>query len=868
MRWSVIWITAVVLFAALAALVWLVPPVGAALAGGVGISPTQATFALVVAALLSLAGLAWSLGRLTREAPLGTILETYAETGPEGVMLSTPDGAVRYVNAAFRALFAFETAPAGRVHDMETALADDEDSRDAFRRLVAAAESGVAAEADLAVVSTQGVEWRRVQVRPVAPFASPGDFHENGDDKTAKKEPSDDASADALALWRAHDVTAELEFEAVRRHEEDLLADFLDRLPVGFFSVDGEGRIVYANETLAGWLGISPQDLAADLIPFSEFVVEAEEVDGTDAPATDGAPAVAHGRVMLRTARGDTFKAWLMQSEQVGDGGEPLYSRSVVMRDMIWRPEGSAPDPTLSDERLHWLFDEAPVGIVLLNLQGEMTDCNQAFVKLIGQHRDDLLGQPFSECLVKEDRADVAGQLSKVVMGILRAAHLEVRMPAPGQREVTTSLYASRMEDDIGEVSGLILHFIDTTEQKHLEIQFAQSQKMQAVGQLAGGVAHDFNNLLTAMTGFCDLLLTRHGAGDPSFADIMQIKQNANRATNLVRQLLAFSRKQRLEPEILDPAEMLSDLTNLLGRLIGANIELMIEDGRDVGLIRADRGQFDQVIINLAVNARDAMPGGGTLTIRTSAFELDEPVQRGHELLPEGSYVLIEVMDTGTGISKENLGSIFEPFFSTKGVGEGTGLGLSTVYGIVHQSDGYIFVDSAPGEGTTFSICLPRHEQTGARSGAGDAGGIVRSRRPSRPQGEDTIGAAEDLTGAGTVLLVEDEDAVRMFAAKALRGKGYHVLEASDGEMALDVINANEGAIDLIISDVVMPGMDGHTLVQLVRQELNEVKVILISGYADDVIPGGLDQDSTIHFLPKPFTLTDLAGKVKDVLAG
>lgn len=873
MRWILIWTTAFVLFAGAAGGVWFVTPLGQALGeilGEAGMAPSRVAVGLGALALLSLAGLTWTLGRITRDTPLGTILEASAEEGSEGVMLSGPDGTVRYANRAFAQLFGFsDEEPPQHLSDLETKLSDGDDTADAFRRLMGAADGGISAGADLSVVTlsdgVEGIEWRRVQVRPAAPSWAPSE---------AETDEGKGGARGGLALWRVTDVTAEMEFEGVRRHEEDLLADFLDRLPVGFFSVDGEGRIVYANETLAGWLGLSPQDLTADLIPFSEFVVEAEEIalDETPLDVTQSlvTPLVAHGRALLQTARGDTFRAWLMQSEQTDEDGEPLYSRSVVMRDMVWRPEGSTPDPTLNDERLHWLFDEAPVGIVLLNLQAEVTDCNQAFLKLIGQHRDATVGNPFSDCLTKEDRSEVAGQLSKVVMGILRGAHMEVHMPAPGQREVMASLYASRMEDDIGEVSGLILHFIDTTEQKHLEVQFAQSQKMQAVGQLAGGVAHDFNNLLTAMTGFCDLLLVRHGSGDPSFADIMQIKQNANRATNLVRQLLAFSRKQRLVPEILDSAELLSDLTNLLGRLIGANIELKIEDGRDVGLIRADRGQFDQVIINLAVNARDAMPGGGTLSIRTSSFKIDEAVQRGHDLMPEGSYVLVEVIDTGTGIQKENLGSIFEPFFSTKGPGAGTGLGLSTVYGIVHQSDGFIFVDSAPGEGTTFSICLPRYESSGARVSDGHSEededpGIVRPRRQSREPASPA--ADEDLTGAGTVLLVEDEDAVRMFAAKALRGKGYHVLEASDGEMALDVINGTDDKIDLIISDVVMPGMDGHTLIQLVREEMGAVKVILISGYADDIIPGGLDQDSTIHFLPKPFTLTDLAGKVKAVLA-
>ena len=406
---------------------------------------------------------------------------------------------------------------------------------------------------------------------------------------------------------------------------------------------------------------------------------------------------------------------------------------------------------------------------------------------------------------------------------------------------------------------------IDTTEQRNLEVQFAQSQKMDAIGQLAGGIAHDFNNLLTAMIGFADLLLTRHGPDDPSFSDIQQIRQNANRATNLVRQLLAFSRKQALNLAKLDVTETLNDLTTLLARLIGEKINLILEHGSELGAIKFDRGQFDQIIINLAVNARDAMPGGGQLTIRTSAVVLDQPVQRGHDLMGKGNYILIEVTDTGTGIRKEDLEKIFEPFFSTKEVGAGTGLGLSTVYGILHQTEGFIFVDSAPGEGTCFSIYMPEFIKDKELQHSNE----VKTKQSSASETPDsTVNQDGDLTGSGTVLLVEDEDAVRLFGARALRNKGYKVLEAENGERALDVINEIDEGIDLIISDVVMPGMDGHTLIGLVRHELPDVKVILMSGYAEDVFREEIDRDHTIKFLPKPFSLQTLASTVKGVLEG
>ena len=654
-------------------------------------------------ALAALAGVVWTVARPS--APEAAFLLEAAEANPKARLITAADGAFVYANAAFHRLFQLSVSL-----DAIAGIIVGADSAEAFERLAAAAAGGLEAEAEVSVKGPMdSVEWRRIAVSPLS---------------------------GGHALWRAEDVTARRELETVRRHEEGMLADYMDTLPAGFFSAGPDGRIVYANQTLAGWLGVSPEDMRGCM--FSDYVAE-----------SDG-----DGETVLVGRDGNAFRAVLARSGRTGPEGETLYSRSMVLRE---RP-GAGPA-----RRLHWLFDEAPVGILILELGGDVAECNRAFLKLLGLHRDAVVGRPLTERISKEDQGDVAAQLSKVVMGIMPAVHLEARMPGMGQQDLAVSLYASRMEDDEGEVSGLVLHFIDTTEQKHLEVQFAQSQKMQAVGQLAGGVAHDFNNLLTAMIGFSDLLLDRHDPGDPSFADIMQIKQNANRATNLVRQLLAFSRKQTLEPVLLDPTEALTELSNLLGRLLGETIELTMEHGRDLGLVRVDRVQFDQVIINLAVNARDAMPGGGTLSIRSSNIALEGPVHRGPEVMPAGAYALIEVADTGAGIAREDIERVFEPFFSTKEVGAGTGLGLSTVYGIVRQTDGFIFVDSAPGEGTTFSIYLPRYQDTEPIAAAPEAK------------------AEADLTGAGTVLLVEDEDAVRLFGARALRNKGYRVLEASNG---------------------------------------------------------------------------------------
>ena len=449
-------------------------------------------------------------------------------------------------------------------------------------------------------------------------------------------------------------------------------------------------------------------------------------------------------------------------------------------------------------------------------------------------------------------------RLAEVLNGTDQIRPLEVKMVS--DREIITQVFVKRFglvgKDPSGatEQSGLMLYFIDTTDQKHMQIQFAQSQKMQAIGQLAGGVAHDFNNLLTAMIGFCDLLLQRHKPGDQSFNDIMQIKQNGNRAANLVRQLLAFSRQQTMQPKVLSLADVLSELANLLRRLIGAQIKLEMVHGRDVGLVKVDQGQLEQVIINLVVNARDAMPNGGTVAIRTRNHKQEMHVMRGQDDMPPGNYICIEVSDLGVGIPPENIQRIFEPFFSTKEIGSGTGLGLSTVYGIVRQTGGFIGVESTVGVGTTINVYLPVYERTGNEP----------AEIKQEESHEDKPGP--DLTGAGTILLVEDEDAVRVFSSRALRNKGYNILEARSGEEAIEVLTKEGDKVDLIVSDVVMPQMDGPTMYKHVREKWPKIKVIFVSGYTEDRLREQFTSGETIYFLPKPFTLKQLAGKVKDVM--
>ena len=707
----------------------------------------------------------------------------------------------------------------------------DLDAMPDFERLCSRAAQGARAIAALPLRYSHGsaVSWFMISVNPIA--GRPG-----------------------YSFWNIQDITARHEMEALIRDERNKLVEFLNDAPVGFYSVDSAGRFLFVNQTLAEWLGSTPAEIVGSDARLHDFLaVAAPEGTLPWDPFCGRDDGGQRGEVAFKSRTGRTLQAWLSQST-VGDGAE-LRTRSVV-RDLTPERQWES-ELRRSRERFQRFFANAPVGIALINRLGGLEEANRALGDLFGAPLQALIGEKLIGFVAEEDRRELESRLSEAAEGRMTARPVDIRLTGP--RERSCVVFLSRLggsEGGGGEAGDgeLMLHFIDVTEQKNLELQFAQSQKMQAIGQLAGGVAHDFNNLLTAMIGFCDLLLMRFRPGDPSFADIMQIKQNGNRAANLVRQLLAFSRQQTMQPRVLDIGDVLVELSHLLRRLIGENIELKLVHGRDLGLAKVDQGQLEQVIINLAVNARDAMAGGGTLTIRTANVAQATPVRRGAEIMPTGNYVLIEVADTGVGIPRENLERIFEPFFSTKRIGSGTGLGLSTVYGIVKQTGGFIFVESAPGEGAVFRIYLPRHEAV--ENEPGERGEPLEA-APSR-----------DLTGIGTVMLVEDEDPVRIFGARALRNKGYKVLEAKSGEEALDLIRGTDEKIDLLITDVVMPRMDGPTLVRQVREIHPEMKVIFISGYAEDAFRKRLDSDADIHFLPKPFTLKQLAGKVKEMISG
>ncbi|MFN3827084.1 MAG: response regulator [Micavibrio sp.] len=738
--------------------------------------------------------------------------------GSRGGRLIT-DGADNtvYSNQKFRHLCEGLGAPT--LQTLAKLFAADDKTIAHFRMLADQAQRGLTDSIELCSHVDDRDTWYMVTAQPVAGWA--GFIH-----------------------WRVDDITDRREIDRAIREEREKLIDFTDNAPVGFFSVNEAGQFVFVNATLARWLGEDIENLLNGAYLHTFFNEVPADARPYDIVSNGGAKQMAE--VSMKGPGGKSFMASINQAV-VHEGPGMVRTRGVVHDLTAERAMRQA--LKVSEDRFHRFFEEAPLGIAMLNSEGVLNDCNPSLAAMLAYKIDELEGRHFEALIHEEFRDSVLSALNRIETGG-QSAPLEITLLGH-DRSVAVQMFARKL---VGSES-IVLHFIDLTQQKELEAQFVQSQKMQAIGQLAGGVAHDFNNLLTAMIGFCDLLLLRHKPGDPSFSDIMQIKQNANRAANLVRQLLAFSRQQTLRPKVQDITDILTEISHLVRRLIGANIELQVIHGQDLGLVKVDAGQMEQVLINLAVNARDAMEEGGDLTIRTFAFENEKAVACVSDEMPPGQWVALAVQDTGTGIPPEIITRILEPFFTTKEVGQGTGLGLATVYGIVRQTGGYLDIDSVVGSGTTFTIYLPRVHESEHK--ADDA--------ESSPTVEDD--PSRDLTGMARILLVEDEDAVRTFSARALANKGYEVLEAESGESALRVIEENKDyPVDLVVTDVIMPNMDGPTLAKNLRADRPDLKIIFISGYTEEKLKDHMGEN--IWFLPKPFTLKQLAAKVKEALEG
>ncbi|MDX8439596.1 cell cycle histidine kinase CckA [Mesorhizobium australafricanum] len=771
--------------------------------------------------------------------------KAFVDSMSQGLLVTDTKGRVVYANRAYADMTG--AASAADLKTVEGLLSDVPEASMTIYRLASGLRDGQAGDGEFRLAQSikpgaePGARWYRARARA---FSMPG-----------QRLP--------MLAWQLADISQERAEQERFFLDLQKAIDHLDHAPAGFFSADQEGRVTYINATLAEWLGI-------DLASFTPGAITLPEIIAGDGMAlvrsVKADPGTTRNAVIdldLTTMSGQALPVRFMHRVSASREGVNGPTRTIVLNRT--QGEDASAELRASEVRFTRFFNSTPMAIAGVDANGRILRTNAPFLQLFSSvvDRDAVDRRVRFETIVHErDRPAFGAAFEKARQRQANIAPIDSVLPGNEERHIR--FYVNAVADSAGSEGAeesAIVYAVETTEQKALEGQMAQSQKMQAVGQLAGGIAHDFNNVLTAIIMASDLLLTNHRPSDPSFPDIMNIKQNANRAASLVRQLLAFSRKQTLRPEVLNLTDVLADLRMLLARLVGNDIKLKIDHGRDLWPVKVDIGQFEQVVVNLAVNARDAMPGGGDLTVRTRNVTADECKSFVYRELTPADYVLVDVEDTGSGIAPDVLKKIFEPFFTTKEVGKGTGLGLSMVYGIIKQTGGFIFCDSEVGKGTVFRIFLPRHIAEAKKQAEPGEASATAATVPAK-----TADTAKDLSGSATVLLVEDEDAVRMGGVRALISRGYTVHEASSGVEALEVFEALGGKVDIVVSDVVMPEMDGPTLLGELRKRQPDIKFVFVSGYAEDAFAKNLPADAHFGFLPKPFSLKQLATIVKDVL--
>ncbi|MEQ8822796.1 MAG: response regulator [Filomicrobium sp.] len=802
---------------------------------------------LTVLAVLAMLGMFFLLGLAAGNVSLTDRLEPrdiagmVADQSAEAMLLMRASGSIIWTNKTGHTLLG--NTALSEISDFEAALGATPQVSEALFRLMRAAEVGKThteiVETRLsndALGKSDAVECVRLSV---APFKAPrGTFAGQG----------------ALVLWRVSNVTAE---RAARQREFESLNSALeayDSIPVGLAHVNADGTLHHMNKALSDRLGFDNVDAAISRgLKLSELLTS----DGAELLFAMARRKAEDGEGVSNSCELDLIREdgciepmrVIIQPAPDGSGGMIF---AAVERDSaefdFAASEGSV-------ERFQQFFRSAPLGIATIGEDGRIIAANTSFSRMIvdgSGAKSKLALEILSRSVDADVRSQIADGLTKVTAGQGNIQPVEIT--AGTKDEYTRRLYMSPLAHAGDAPEAAIVYLIDVTEQKALEARYAQSQKMEAVGKLAGFVAHDFNNMLTAIIGFSDFLLQTHRPGDPAHSDIINIKSSANRAAGLVAKLLALARQQTLLVEPLQLGDVMTDLAPLLKRSIGERIKLKIHSGRDLWYVKTDKLQLEQAVINLAVNARDAMADGGQLAIRTRNVSERETQKLANTGMMPGEYVLIEITDTGTGMSPEVLNKIFEPFFTTKAPGKGTGLGLATVYGIVKQTGGFIYPESTVGEGTTFRIYLPRHHLDEK-----DTALIAE-----RVEETEKVNTA-DMTGTGRVLLVEDEDVVRSFAVRALKRQGYEVLEAVDGLDALEVMKDIDGEVDVVVSDVVMPGMDGPTMLKELRKSNPDLKIIFVSGYPNEAFQQALGEE-TFAFLPKPFSLPQLAAKVKEQL--
>ncbi|KAA9387153.1 cell cycle histidine kinase CckA [Neorhizobium galegae] len=772
---------------------------------------------------------------------------------PDGILITDAKGRILYANAAYGRMTG--ATKASNVQSLEALLSKTRESTEALYRLTTALREGREGHEEFRLLQPigrttgngSGAHWYRLKARLLTPA---------------------DSRKGQLDIWQITDITSERDDQERFFRELQNAIDYLDHAPVGFFSAGKKGEIFYLNATLAEWLGI---DLTK-FVPRSVTIADLVAGEGMALiQSVQAAPGLKRTETLdldLRRANGQSLPVRLVHNVSATRDGAPGESRTIVLT----RPKGGEGDQSASAMRFTRFFNNTPMAIASVDGEGRILRINAPFLKLFAGvvSRDDVdAGIELDRIVHDNSRQHLMQAIAAAKDGQGDIAPIDSRHPGDENRYVRFYVNAVIDESDEAPEEAAIVYAVETTEQKALETQMAQTQKLNAVGTLAGGIAHDFNNVLTAILLSSDHLLLQARPSDASFADLMEIKRNANRAAVLVRQLLAFSRKQTMRPAVLNLTDVVGDLRMLVDRLIsGTNVKLEVDYGRDIWPVRTDLSQFEQVLINLCVNARDAMPQGGTILIKTRNVSAEDAGGFHQADLPAEDFVMVEVSDTGTGISPEIMDKIFEPFFTTKEVGKGTGLGLSMVYGIVKQSGGYIYPESEVGRGTSFRIFLPRHipEAPVVVQDAATAGKQVQPAAVA-PAVSTPVSDDLDLTGkSAVVLLVEDEEAVRRGGKRMLETRGYTVHEAGSGTEALDIMEELQGKVDIVVSDVVMPEMDGPTLLTELRKIYPDMKFIFVSGYAEDAFARNLPADAKFGFLPKPFSLKQLAVAVREML--
>ncbi|MEQ1695874.1 MAG: response regulator [Hyphomicrobiaceae bacterium] len=798
-------------------------------------SETSQPVALTILSVLAACGLFFLIAVITGRVSLAGRRSNgshnaIADAWPEAGLVTTRLGSTVYVNAAFER-FIPDSGAMGLV-GLEAWFAGEPRASEALFRLARASERGEPLTEEVELKSATASSPVAKQVLRIAVCPLDGSRFGMG----------------PVTLWRFTDVTAERQSALMKAGAAEVRFGLYNTAPVGLIAVGGDGVVAHMNATMLRMLGAhsSAQDEPVQLE--SLFSRTGAEVLRRHAGANPAGGFQCALDLIMRNGRRLPVR---VVASTAPAGSDPLNDERilVVMRNEWTEPAsivGDATDPSFARQ-----FESAPFGIATVTATGRLARANPAFSQMAfgaidgGDARAlDILCRDTD----LESRALVEQSLTDALAGQAGLAPVDFSAGAKG--EFGRRIYITPLVPSPGSREAAILYIVDTTEQKALEQKFTQSQKMEAIGKLAGGIAHDFNNVLTAIIGSADLMLQTHRASDASHKDIQNIKQSANRAAGLVAKLMAFSRQQTLKLEVLQLSDVVTDVRPMLKTSLGEKIDLQISAGRDQWYVKADRTQLDQVIVNFAVNARDAMPNGGSFVISTRNVSEREAQKLPYTGIPVAEYVLIQAEDSGTGMPPDVLAKIFEPFFTTKDVGKGTGLGLATVYGIVKQLSGYIFAESTLGKGTIFRVYLPRaYVENEAEFVAAKA---VKTVIPA------------DLTGTATVLIVEDEDMVRSVAVRSLTRFGYKVLEAGNGLEALEVLAEN--SVDIVVSDVVMPEMDGPAFLKEVRKTRPDLKIIFVSGHTNEAFKATMDENEVFAFLPKPFSLPQLVAKVKEEL--